>query len=417
MAVIFCVPTVFAAGEKGDSVSLYGLTQEVLNNNPELKFYQTEIETAKGERRQAGIFKNPNLSTEFGRKRIKTGRGASDGLAWGVSLVQTFEYPGRIPLRKAIANRDIKLAELGLRQFTAALDARARLLGYKLIVSRQKAEAASEVADRLLELRDTLVQRDPAGISALLEIRIVEAGLVTFRKQAIESNQELQKALFDVNLLRGKPLDSPLELSPVRLSFPKIPPLEDLLAGARAGNFEILMRKVELEQQGFKLTLSKNQRWPAVSVGPFFSQETAGDRESIGGIGISLPLPLWNRNAGNIEVAKARSKQAEVSLYLVQLNVEQSVMESYQSFKLHHNEMSQWMKDSIRQFREAAELGDRHYRLGSLPIATYIELQREYLSALDAILSIQVEALDSLLRLRTLTQMDLGVSDSKGETE
>jgi len=273
------------------------------------------------------------------------------------------------------------------------------------------------VANRLQELRDALVQRNPAGITPLLELRIVEASLVTFRKQAIEASQQLQKSLFDINLLRGKPLDSPLELSHTELSFPGVPAMDSLLAGARMGNFEIMMRKVELEQQGFKLTLNENQRWPAVSVGPFIDQDQSAGRETIAGIGVSLPLPLWNRNAGNIEVAKARSKQAEVSLYLVQLKVEQSVMETYLSFQLHNKEMGMWQKDSIQKFREAADLGDRHYRLGALPIATYIELQREYIGALASILDVQTEALDSLLQLRVLTQMELGRSKPKTKSE
>lgn len=406
-----------AADKKAPRLSLNALTQEVQSSNPELKFYQAEIKAAKGGHKQAGIWENPTLSTNMAADRTRSGGVTSDGIVWGMSLVQTFEYPGRIALRRAIANQDIKMAELGLQQFTAALDARARLLGFRLIVSHQKAAAATEVANRLQGLRDALVQRNPAGITPLLELRIVEASLVTFRKQAIEASQLLQKSLFDINLLRGKPLDSPLKLSHTELSFPGVPAMKSLLAGARMGNFEIMMRKVELEQQGFKLSLNENQRWPAVSVGPFFDQDQSAGRESIAGIGVSLPLPLWNRNAGNIEVAKARSKQAEVSLYLVQLKVEQSVMETYLSFQLHSNEMALWQKDSIEKFREAADLGDRHYRLGALPIATYIELQREYLGALTSILDVQIEALDSLLQLRILTQMELGRSKPEAKSE
>lgn len=417
IALFTSLSNAHAADKKAPRLSLNALTQEVQNSNPELKFYQAEIKAAKGGHKQAGIWQNPTLSTNMAADRTQSGGVTSDGIVWGMSLVQTFPYPGRIALRRAIADQDIKMAELGLQQFTAALDARAQILGYTLIINHQKAAAASEVSTRLQELRDALVQRNPAGIAPLLALRIVEASLVTFRKQSIEANRELQKSLFDINLLRGKPFDSPLELAHSELKFPKIPTLDPLLTGARMGNFQILMRKVELEQQGFKLSLNENQRWPSVSVGPFFDQDQSAGRETIAGIGVSLPLPLWNRNAGNIETAKARSKQAEVSLYLVQLKVEQQLMQTYLSFKLYNNEMKLWQKDSIEKFREAADLGDRHYRLGTLPIATYIELQREYLAALDSILDIQSGALDSLLQLRVLTQMELGHSKPEAKSE
>jgi cobalt-zinc-cadmium efflux system outer membrane protein len=41
--------------------------------------------------------------------------------------------------------------------------------------------------------------------------------------------------------------------------------------------------------------------------------------------------------------------------------------------------MADWRPDSVQQFKEAAELADRHYRLGAVPVATYVELQKEYL--------------------------------------
>lgn len=394
-------------------LSLDALVAQTIGQNPELRFYQAEIAAAKGGRRQAGIYANPELSSSVGRNRaIDPGSGLSgEGVAWSVSVLQTFEYPGRISLRKAVANQDIRLAELGLDQFKAALAARARTLGYNLLTAQEKAQAATEVANRLQELLDFLVQRDPAGVTPLLEVRVIEASVVTFRKRAIEASQALQTALFEVNLLRGQPLDTPLRIADTQLKLPTVPERERLLESARIKNFDIRTRLAELEQQGFKLELSKNQRWPEISVGPFVSQSEAGrasEKETTVGIGISLPLPLWNRNAGNIETERARQQQAETSLFLVRLKTEQAVMEQWLAYRLKKEEMQRWQTNSIQRFHQAAELGDRHYRLGSLPIATYIELQREYLDALESILSLQAEALESLLQLEVLTQSELG---------
>ena len=47
-------------------------------------------------------------------------------------------------------------------------------------------------------------------------------------------------------------------------------------------------------------------------------------------------------------------------------------------------------------------MGDRHYRLGALPISTYVELQEKYLDAQEAILSTQAETLESLQQLELL---------------
>lgn len=414
LAVVLIVPSADAQESESTNAppvaphTLDALVAEALEKNPELRFYEAEIAAAKGGRRQAGIYQNPELSTSLGAKRASGSGFSSEGTAWSASVLQTFEYPGRIGLRKVIANQDIRLAELGFNQFKAALAARARTLGYNLLTAQEKAQAATEVADRLQELLDFLVQRDPAGVTPLLEVRVIEASVVTFRKRAIEASQALQTALFEVNLLRGQPLDTPVRIADTQLKLPSVPDRETLLASARMKNFDIRTRLAELEQQGFKLELSKNQRWPEISVGPFVSQEKAGDRETIAGIGISLPLPLWNRNAGNIDTESARQQQAETSLFLVRLKIEQAVMEQWLAYRLKKEETQRWQTNSIQRFHQAAELGDRHYRLGSLPIATYIELQREYLEALESILSLQAEALESLLQLEVLTQLELG---------
>ena len=93
---------------------------------------------------------------------------SAEGVAWSVSVVQPFEWPGRIGLRKAIANRDVELAELGFARFKLALAGRVRALAYGLFAAQEKASAAGEVADRFQALREVLVQRDSTGLTPQL---------------------------------------------------------------------------------------------------------------------------------------------------------------------------------------------------------------------------------------------------------
>ncbi len=376
---------------------------EILQHNPELKFYTAEIAAAKGERRTAGTLANPEASATLGHKRVSPG---GEGLAWSVSLQQPFEWPGRIPLRKAIANQQITLAELGFAQFRAALAGRARTLAYTLFAAEQKAAAAREVADRFQALREVLVQRDPAGVTPLLETRVIEATEITLHHQASEAAVEMQTALLELNQLRGQPWEQSLRITPGNLAFPTAPNAEALLAAAGTNNFELKMRQAELEQQGFKVSLARNDRYPVVSVGPYFSQERAGDRETQVGIGFSVPLPLWNRNKGGVEVAQAREQQAQTSLYVTQREIERKIVEQAMRYAAKLNEMSKWRPDSVDQFREAAALADRHYRLGAVPIATYVELQKQYLEAVRALLDTKRDALDAGQQLRLLTGLD-----------
>lgn len=395
------------ASSPTNQMTLEAVVADVLEHNPEVNFYGAEITAAKGEARTAGAWANPELSTTIGDKRATGGGPAGEGVAWSVSVRQTFEWPGRIPLRKAIANQEIQLAELGFAQFTAALAARTHSVAFGLFAAQQKAAVAREVADRFHALREVLVQRDLAGITPELELRIIEATQITMLRKASEASVAEQTAILELNQLRGQPWQRDIKIAPVDLAFTAAPEADALLAAARANNFEIRMRQVELAQQGFKVSLAHKDRYPSFTVEPYFSHEDARDRERQVGIGISIPLPLWNRNEGNIETAMARQQQAETSMYVTQRTIERQVVEQALTYQTKLTEMAKWRPESVAEFRQAAELADRHYRLGAVPITTYIELQRQYLDAIEALLETRREALDAGQQLELLTGLDM----------
>jgi outer membrane protein, heavy metal efflux system len=395
-----------------NQVLLNTVVGEVLEHNPELNFYRAQIGIAKGEHQTFGTWSNPELSASAGSKRVTSGSLSEEGLAWSVAVKQTFEWPGRIPLRKAIANRDIELAELGFNQFKNALTARTYVLVYTLFAAQEKAIAAREVAERYQALREVLVQRDSAGLTPALEIRIIEATELSLQRKATEARLAEQSALLELNQLRGHPLEESLRIAPPQISFTPAPELGILLAKAQTNNFEIRMRQVELEQQGFRVSLARNERYPAFSVEPYYSDERAIDQEKRFGVGISVPLPLWNRNSGKIASEKARQEQAATSLALVQRNVGRQVTEKALAYRTKLEEMGRWRPDSVQQFKSAAELADRHYRLGAVPMTVYIELQKQYLEAVEALLDTKKEALEAGQELQTLTGWDSNLTTS-----
>jgi cobalt-zinc-cadmium efflux system outer membrane protein len=57
----------------------------------------------------------------------------------------------------------------------------------------------------------------------------------------------------------------------------------------------------------------------------------------------------------------------------------------------------------LPQMREAADVADRNYRAGALPITTYIEVQKQYLDSLDAFSAAQSAAIEARQQLEELT--------------
>jgi outer membrane protein, heavy metal efflux system len=385
-----------------------GLVKQALQRNPELNFFVAEIAAAKGAMRTAGTIRNPELSTEFGYKnaRENSGGASGDGAILALSFSQTLEYPGRIALRKAIANHDLVVAELHLQQFRLTLAARVRSLGYASTTAHERTKAVQEVAARTQALKDVLRQRPVAGVAPQLEAQIINANLLTFQRQERESILAEKTIAAELNQLCGRSANANLTVSASPIVFTRLS-VSSLLEAARSNAFDIRIRQAELAQQGFKVALSKNERFPAIAVGPFYSLENAIDREHRVGLGFSLPLPLWDRNVGNIASSKARQQQAEASLALTEREVERRVTQTAAALDAKRAEIETWKNGAMAKLREATELADQNYRLGAVPLTTYVEIQKQYLEAISAFNEAQKDALEAAQALEILTGQKL----------
>ena len=258
-----------------NTLTLDEVVAEVVRQNPELDFYRAEVSAAKAGRRTAAQWSHPELTAELGSKRVwdRGGAALGDGVAWSVAMAQTFEYPGRMALRKAIANRQVELAELGLAQFQAALAARVRMRAQAALAAQQRAEATREVTQRFRALLEVLVQREPTGVTPLLDQRIIEANAIILQRRAVQADRELQGVMLELNQLRGAPAGAPLKLTGSLAAPGKPPALSALLEVAATNNFELRMRQAELAQQGFQVQLARNERYPKVTLAPFYAAE------------------------------------------------------------------------------------------------------------------------------------------------
>ncbi len=407
---LVCVFGVGAVGEdKGGPRAIEVFVEQAMKGNPELKFYEQEIRAAQGQESAAGAWSNPELSTKVGTMQVKSLSGVKtgDGPAWQVSVGQTFEFPGRLALRKAIANRQVDLARIGLEQFRSALGMRIRLLAFRLLAAQERAEASRVVAQRFQDLLAVLVQRDPAGVAPMLATRVIEASSLSVGRRLAEAERELFNARAELNQLRGMPVASVVEVKRTPMVLQPGPAVDKLMGSARQRNFEVRARVAELEQQGFRVQLSENERWPAVTVAPYVDSQKGSERQMEFGLNVSVPLPLLNRNQGNIETSRARQSQAEVALGVALRETERKLAEAAYSYDLQLAAMQKWPIDAAARFGEAAQLADQHYRLGAVPISTYVELQTQYLDAVDAMLNTQLDAMEARQQVELLAGMTM----------
>jgi cobalt-zinc-cadmium efflux system outer membrane protein len=405
LGVLLAFAVSLAASAAGEPRSIASLVDEAYQKNPELHFYEQEIAVARGDRRTAGTWPNPDLSGQIGGKSYNSlgGKYLGTGPVWSVSLTQTFEFPGRVSLRKAIADKQIALAQLGLERFRVSLRNQIEMLCYRLLAAQDRAAAATEVAQRFRDLIAVLVLREPAGPTPLIEMRILEGNAATFNHRATQALIELQSAKFELNLLRGVAVDLPVEVARQSVNLPTLPDSDQLIASAYEQNFDLQTRRTELEQQGFRVRLARNEHWPSVKMGPYTAGENVVDSERELGLSLSVSVPFWNNARGSEEAAKARLNQAEVLLAAAMRDLERQIMTAAHSYNQELKELGEDTPQLLEQLHDAAGLAGDNYRLGALPISTYTEMQLQYVDTIDAVLSSRMDALQNLSNLEYLS--------------
>lgn len=402
-SLTFFLLSVASITRAADPVSISSLVSKVVATHPEVRFYEAEIAAAKGGQQTAATVANPELETSFGAWRVNDLGNKSDGPAWAVTLSQPVEWPGRIALRKAIALKQTEVAELGVEQFKATLAGKARSSAWALMAAQEKVHAADEISKRLTALADVLLQRDQAGPAPRLEARIIQATAMTLGSQAARARRELAQAKFVLNQLLGEKPEHEIEVKREHLTLAAAPSLESLLTKARSHNFDLRARMLDVEQQGFTVKLAENERWPSFKVSPYFQQQRAASKETQFGLGVSIPLPLFDKNKGSIATARARQVQAEMMLAAQMRELEREVATHRSEYTSYAGELAKWPADTLESFQKAAAEADEHYRLGALPLSTYIELQQQYVEALNTVLESQLGALEARKEIEQLT--------------
>jgi cobalt-zinc-cadmium efflux system outer membrane protein len=385
--------------------TLEALQARALAENPELKFYEAEVAAAKGQRTQAGLWKNPEVSVNYGDRRTKDASGTllTKGLNRGFSVSQTFEFPGKGSLRKAIADRDVEIAELGLRQFRLALGGQVRRAATDYRTASTLAETTTSVTERCAAMINLLQERPGAGVPQLLERRVIEASLVEFQRIATEAAQARDTARLDLNQLVGFPPNQPLSLALDKKQPISKPNLNALVLAGLSHNLLLKTREAELAKALREVSAAKLDVAPNFSIGPFYSQDRAGGSEENYGLTLSTTLPLWDWNQGHIATAESRRAQAESLRQDARRKVETEIVRHIRALEFLQQQLEQMPPDLLKSQREAANLADQSYRSGAINVQLFLEVQRQFLSAQQTHNTALAEVTRHQLELELLT--------------
>ena len=179
-----------------------------------------------------------------------------------------------------------------------------------------------------------------------------------------------------------------------------LPPYESLITRI-SQNPDIARWDTELEQREAALRLEKAQRYPDLTIAGGFKHLNEWNEQTYV-MGMSLPLPLLNRNQGAIREANNNLQKAKEERTAAEVNAIATLDEVYQTLLSAHNEVTV-LRDTILPGAESAfNASNEGYLEGKFSYLNVLDVQRSLFDAEDTYINSLVayhKALTSIERL------------------
>jgi outer membrane protein TolC len=291
--------------DPADGIDVTETAMLALANAPRLKLQRDALGVARAQAFAAGLLPDPQLSLSG-----ETPTSRQPGLAHAFNLGLDYDVGALLTrsARKAEANRKAGQANLELLWSEWQTVARARLLFDEVFAARAtQARLEREVA--ALEPLDRQVQA--ALTSGDLTYDAASAGLDALssaRSQLAESGRARAQSEHDLRLLLGLAAQAPLPLAgpPYHVS-PDRAQVRAALVALPERRPDLLALRAGYAAQEAQLRVEILRQFPAISIGFIRARDTSDVYTS--GISLGITLPLFDRNRGNIAIARATRQQ------------------------------------------------------------------------------------------------------------
>ncbi|HVI44136.1 MAG TPA: TolC family protein, partial [Chitinophaga sp.] len=280
----------------------------LLQNNIPLLAQRYNIDSAKAGVITARLFDNPNATFENVLYNHTTRRWfdfSYDGTN-SLQVQQLFKLAGK-------RNKEVKLAQSGVKmseyQFFDLLRTLRFSLNdnfYDLYYKQRSLEMYGRQVTFLQKIVKIFEQQKALGNVAPKEIIRLKSLLYDLQHDALSLEQDIQQTQSDLALL--------VRIPPTTYIQPEVPQMADadmsrysyqsLLDTAKTNRFDLKIAQETVNYNNLNLRLQKSLAVPDVTVGFVLDKQGSFER-NYNGLNVSMPLPFFNRNQGNIKAAKA----------------------------------------------------------------------------------------------------------------
>ncbi|BCQ71315.1 cytochrome c [Pseudomonas sp. Eqa60] len=374
-------------------LSLDSALARAFANNPELAAARWEIDIAQGARQQAGLIPNPVLSVDAEDTR-------RDSRTTSVKLGQALELGGKRGARIDVASRGQELAALELERRRNQLRADVLDAYYTAL----RAQERTQLAGRSLALAERGVAvaqgRVNAGKASPVEATRAQVQLAEVRLELNRGQMEQDNAYRRLAMVTGAATSDFAGVQEQPLALAALPAPAQLL-GRLPETTELRLAEQEVVQREASLGLEKAQRIPDldVSVG---SQYDASARERVNLVGLSMPLPLFNRNQGNVLSAARRADQARDLRNATELRLRTETRQALEQWNTARGEVQSFNQTILPAAQRAVDSATQGFEMGKFSFLDVLDAQRTLIGARTQYLAAVAQTTDAWVRIERI---------------
>ena len=394
--------------EADAAIALPELERMALAANPSVARAAALARAARGEWVQVGLAPNPLVGYEG--QQIGSGGQAEQH---GVLLTQEIVRGGKLQLNRAIAGREVAIAEqrLAVQELQVLTDVRVAF--YETLLAEQQIQLAENligIGSEGARAVQVLYQAKEVGRADVLQAQLE---VENARIQAQNARNRRDAAWRRLSAVVGS-----RQLAPSALAgdlAETVPPLTyaETLARLQGASPEVAVAALQVDRARAVLERAQVEATPNLLFSGLVNWQDNGiGGKPDGGVALTAPLPLWDKNQGAIRQAQQQLIAARRAADQLSLDLQSRLASVFERYANAHSQVERYRREilpaadeSLQLVREGYSVGEANY-IGLLTAQrTFAQTNWNYLEALGA-LRVAAAEIDGFLLTGSLRLAD-----------
>lgn len=357
-----------------ETYTLEALQSLALQRNPTLEQARAEIGRAHGQVVQAGLYPNPRAGYTSSDIGLEGTAGQQ-----GVFVSQELVTGCKLPLRQAIFRADVDRAIhlVAEQEYRVVNSVRAEY--YNVLATQRLREIATElvaVGEDVVETTQRRLDAMEGSRIDLLQARVALQESQLFQRTADRRHDAAWRRLEAVvgTPLPSRQLDGDLEAEAPDFEF------EQALVRLLSTSPRVLQARANIVRARAALKRAGVQPIPNVTVQASTSYDFSTD-DQIAGVQIGLPLPVRDRNQGNIRSAHAEYVRSARDLERLELELRRGLADAFREYDVARARAVAFKNEILPTTRDTLRLSRQAFDGGQLDYLQLLAVQREFTRA------------------------------------